>query len=110
MATGVGAEGARRVGLRSPLNTRIVVARSAIVLVGLVAAVSLIAPLRRDASNAASRVIFWVMAPLAPSIGGFSAFPQPTRVLAADGSELGRIDGPEGSQQVALASLPPYVP
>src|SRR5258708_20104985 len=79
-------------------------------LAAVLVVIGVVAPLRRGASNALSRVIFLAATPLAPSVAGFSDLPQPTKLLAADGSELARIDGTQGSRAVTLKSLPGYVP
>src|SRR5438270_1509835 len=66
-------------------------------------------PLRRAANFAASRAVLFVVAPFAPGISGFDDLPRASRVLAADGSEVGRL-GTEERQVVKLRQLPPFVP
>ena len=84
--------------------------RIALGVLAVLVVVAAVAPLRRLASNGLSRVIFWVASPLTPSVRGFGDLPQSTRVVAADGSELGRIDGTQGSQPITLSALPPAIP
>ena len=71
--------------------------------------IAVIAPLRRATTLFASRVIVVVGAPLAPSIKGFEDLPQPTKVLAADGSLLGTVSGGEAREPIALKDLPDHV-
>ncbi|HWW52757.1 MAG TPA: transglycosylase domain-containing protein [Acidimicrobiales bacterium] len=84
--------------------------RIALGILAVLVVVGAVAPLRRLASDGLSRVIFWVASPMTPSVHGFGELPQRSRVVAADGSELGRIDGTQGSQPVALSALPAIVP
>ncbi|HEX2041800.1 MAG TPA: transglycosylase domain-containing protein [Acidimicrobiales bacterium] len=70
--------------------------------------IGLVPPLRGLAANIASKVILFVASPLAPSTGGFDDLPEASRVLAADGSELGVL-GVEQREPVRLSSLPPHV-
>jgi penicillin-binding protein 1A len=79
------------------------------IALGVVGLIVVVPPLRRAVSNVTSRLIFLVVAPLAPAVTDFHAVPQATVVLAADGRELGRIDGIRGNQPVKLAALPPWV-
>jgi penicillin-binding protein 1A len=71
--------------------------------------VAVIAPLRRATTLAASRVALVIAGPWVPSIKGFEDLPEPTRVLAADGSTLGIVSGGELREPVALVSLPDHV-
>src|SRR3954447_1670442 len=64
-------------------------------------------PLRRAAAMAASRTILVVSSPFAPSIRGCEALPQTSKVLAADGTEVGRL-GREERRPAALRDLPPH--
>jgi membrane peptidoglycan carboxypeptidase len=66
-------------------------------------------PLRRTANYTASKAILLVISPFAPDISGFEDLPRATKVLAADGTEVGRL-GDEDRQPVRLQNLPPYVP
>ena len=70
--------------------------------------IGVVPPLRRLAANVASRVILFVASPLAPSTGGFDDLAKASRVLAADGSEIGML-GVEQREPVRLSSLPPHV-
>jgi membrane peptidoglycan carboxypeptidase len=70
--------------------------------------VALVPPLRSLAANVASKVILFVASPLAPSTGGFDDLPGASRVLAADGSEVGLL-GIEQREPVRLSTLPPHV-
>src|SRR5438874_8243338 len=65
-------------------------------------------PLRRAANFAASRAVLFVVSPFAPGISGFEDLPRASRVLAADGTEVGRFG--EERRPVRLDRLPPYVP
>src|SRR5436305_14924366 len=76
------------------------------VVVGTVVAV----PVLRDAAlNVASETIFLAASPFSPNISTFSAQPQGTKVLAADGSLLVELDGSQRLQPVPLAQVPPVV-
>jgi penicillin-binding protein 1A len=70
--------------------------------------IGVVPPFRRAAANVASKVFLFVASPFAPSIGGFEALPRASRVLAADGSEVGLL-GSEQRDLVTLRSLPPHV-
>jgi penicillin-binding protein 1A len=105
----------RRFGIRSltraeRVRSRRRVATGVLAFLAVLAVITVVAPLRRVASDALSRVVFWAASPLTPSLGGFTDLPQSTHVLAADGSDLGRIDGTRGSAPVKLSDLPPIVP
>ncbi|MCU1451193.1 MAG: Multimodular transpeptidase-transglycosylase, partial [Acidimicrobiales bacterium] len=81
------------------------------IALGTVAAFVLIVavpPFRRVAAAAASKTILLVVTPFAPSISGFEELPQASKVIAADGSEIGRL-GPEERHLVRLKGLPPDV-
>src|SRR5438270_50568 len=65
-------------------------------------------PLRRPAAAAASRVVLAVVSPFAPSISGFDDLPQASKVVAADGTVIGRL-GKEERQPVELRHLPRHV-
>ena len=65
-------------------------------------------PLRQAAANATSRVVLTVAAPFAPSISGFDTLPQASKVVAADGSVIGRL-GNEERQPVDIHHVPPHV-
>src|SRR5437588_2928499 len=65
-------------------------------------------PLRRAAAAAASRVVLVVVSPFAPSISGFDDLPQASKVVAADGTVVGRL-GKEERQPVELRHLPRHV-
>jgi penicillin-binding protein 1A len=68
-----------------------------------------VAPLRRATTLALSRLTLIVAAPLVPSIRGFEDLPEPTTVVAADGSVLGTISGSEAREYVHLDALPAHV-
>jgi membrane peptidoglycan carboxypeptidase len=65
-------------------------------------------PFRRAAATVAGRVVLVAVSPFAPSIRGFDALPQASKVVAADGSVVGRL-GHEEHQPVDLHRLPPHV-
>jgi penicillin-binding protein 1A len=84
--------------------------RSALVLaVFLLLVIAVVAPLRRGATIVLSKVILVATAPFAPDVSGLDTFPQGSRVIAADGSDMGIIEQ-EHRQPVTLDQLPPYVP
>src|SRR5687768_10112391 len=56
-------------------------------------------PLRRVVSEAASRAIFWMATPLTPLVADFDELPAPTRLLAADGSELASLSATGGRRE-----------
>ena len=70
--------------------------------------VGLVPPFRRAAATITSKVILFVASPLAPSIGGFDTLARGSRVLAADGTDVGML-GAEQREPVPLRSLPPHV-
>src|SRR5689334_17585611 len=72
------------------------------------AVVVAVPPLRRASATAASRVALTILSPFAPSISGFDDLPQASKVVAADGSVVGRL-GKEERQPVDLHRLPPHV-
>ena len=82
----------------------------AIVLTGLALflLVAVVPAFRRSAAVAGSRVILFAARPFAPSTSGFDDLPQASRVLAADGSEVGLV-GAELRDPMPLAQLPPHV-
>jgi len=65
-------------------------------------------PFRRVAATVTGRVVLVVVAPFAPSISGFDQLPQSSKVVAADGTVVGRL-GNQERQPVALRRLPPHV-
>jgi penicillin-binding protein 1A len=71
--------------------------------------IAAVPPFRRAAALGISDVILKLASPLAPSIHNFDALPQPTKILAADGSELTEL-GAERREPVRLVDLPPQVP
>src|SRR5437870_5560999 len=71
-----------------------------------VALIAAIPPLRRAAAEVTGRAILVAVSPFAPSIRGFDALPQASKVLAADGTEVGRL-GAEERHPVELRRLPP---
>jgi penicillin-binding protein 1A len=73
-------------------------------------AVAVVPPLRSAAAGAVSRAVVVVASPLAPDVGGFGNLPQPTRILAADGTAVAELDGGERREQVRVGDLPPHVP
>jgi penicillin-binding protein 1A len=70
--------------------------------------IGVVPPFRRAAANAASKAFLFVVSPIAPSIRGFDALPRASRVVAADGSEVGML-GDEQRELVSLRSLPRHV-
>ncbi|MCU1460673.1 MAG: Multimodular transpeptidase-transglycosylase [Acidimicrobiales bacterium] len=75
----------------------------------VLAIVAFVPPLRRAAADAASKVILFVAAPLAPSVGNFNSISANTRIVAADGSEIAQLNGGQARKPVTLAELPPHV-
>lgn len=71
--------------------------------------VAFVPPLRKAAALGLSKVILFMASPWAPGIGNFDDLPQSSRILAADGSELTRLDAGERREPVKLAQLPPHV-
>lgn len=71
--------------------------------------VLVVAPLRTLAATVGSRVILFVASPFAPSTSNFDDLPEASRVVAADGTEIGML-GTELRTPVVLADLPPHVP
>src|SRR5947208_8870261 len=65
-------------------------------------------PFRRAAAAVTSRVVLTVVSPFAPSISGFDELPHASKVVAADGSVVGRL-GKEERQPAQLDRLPPHV-
>ena len=104
-----GAVHARRTGgLGRRINRkRVLQALAAFVLVLFLVAV--VPPLRRAAAMALSKVVLTLSSPWAPSIGNFKELPQPSRIVAADGTELARLDNGERREPVHLKDLPPHV-
>src|SRR5947209_17125518 len=70
--------------------------------------VAAVPPFRRTAAAVTSKIALTVVSPFAPSIGGFDALPQASKVVAADGSVVGRL-GREERQPADLHHLPPHV-
>lgn len=68
-----------------------------------------VAPFRSAVASAGSRVILFVATPFAPSIQGFEALPEASKVVASDGGDIGSV-GTEQREPVKLTDLPPYVP
>ena len=64
-------------------------------------------PLRQGAFALASESIFLATSPFAPNVSDFSAMPQGTKVLAADGSVLAELDGTQHLQPVRLDQISP---
>src|SRR5204863_9208755 len=65
-------------------------------------------PFRRAAAAVTSHVVLTVVSPFAPSISGFDELPQASKVVAADGTVVGRL-GKEERQPAQLPHLPPHV-
>src|SRR5207244_9539333 len=82
--------------------------RIALVSFLVLVVVMAVPPLRRAAAAAASRVVLVVVSPFAPSISGFDDLPQASKVVASDGTVVGRL-GNEEHQPVELDRLPPHV-
>jgi penicillin-binding protein 1A len=75
----------------------------------VVALLVTVAPLRRAAALGTSRVILWVASPITPFVPDFDSL-EPTRVLAADGSELAALSRDYGRREVIdLAAIPEHV-
>src|SRR5438067_2414236 len=69
--------------------------------------IAVVPPLRASALNLTSRAIFLAASPFAPDVSDFSANPQGTKVLAADGSTLVELDGTQQLQPIALDQVSP---
>src|SRR5438445_10350827 len=80
-----------------------------LVAVATVVVVGVVPQLRRPITLAVSRAVLFAASPLAPGIRGFDALPRPTRVVAADGSPIARLDGGQHHRPVRVRSLPPHV-
>src|SRR5207248_2428282 len=65
-------------------------------------------PFRRAAATVTGRVALAVVSPFAPSISGFDDLPQASKVVASDGTVVGRL-GKEERQPVDLRRLPRHV-
>ncbi|HEX2700133.1 MAG TPA: transglycosylase domain-containing protein [Acidimicrobiales bacterium] len=74
-----------------------------------VAVIGAVPPLRRTAALVSSRVVLFVLSPLAPDISGFDDLAQGSRVVAADGTVLAELDGAQRRDPVRLATLPEHV-
>jgi penicillin-binding protein 1A len=71
--------------------------------------IAVVAPLRRAATVVTSKLILVVTAPFAPDVSGLDRFPTGSKIVAADGSDLGVLEQ-EHRDPVRLDQLPPYVP
>jgi penicillin-binding protein 1A len=72
--------------------------------------IAVVPPLRRAVSFATSRAILLAASPITPFVPDFDKFPETTRVLAADGSEIASLSGEDGRRQVvALDTIPEHV-
>src|SRR5688500_20400775 len=65
----------------------------------VVALLVTVAPLRRAAALGTSRVILWLASPITPFAPNFDSL-EPTRVLAAHGSELASLSGDHAHRQL----------
>ena len=75
----------------------------------VVALLVTVAPLRRAAGLATSRVILWLASPITPFVPDFDSL-ETTRVLAADGSELAALSGDNGRRElIELDAIPEHV-
>ncbi|MDQ4132502.1 MAG: penicillin-binding protein [Actinomycetota bacterium] len=83
-------------------------ARIAAGIVAALLVIGLVPPFRQVAAAITSKVVLFVASPLAPSIENFESLPRASRVLAADGAEVGLLGG-EPREPVPLQSLPPHV-
>lgn len=107
--------GARRGrGRRRSLADRLNIdPRRFLIAVGVMFAVlfviAVVPPFRKAAALGLSKVILAVAEPWAPSVGNFDDLPQASVILAADGSELARLDGGERRQPITLDAVPPHV-
>ena len=70
-------------------------------------------PCRRSGGrcpSAPAGSILWAASPITPFVPDFSRFPETTKVLAADGSELAALSGEDGRRQVVeLEAVPEHV-
>ena len=71
--------------------------------------IAVVPPFRKAAAIGLSRLILAVAEPWAPGIGNFDDLPEASRILAADGSELARLDGGEKREPITLDNVPPHV-
>ena len=72
--------------------------------------IAVIPPLRRAAALVASKAVLILFSPLAPDLGNFQGLSQGSKVLAADGSLVGEVDGAQRREPARLDALPPHVP
>ena len=98
-----------RKGRRRRFNRKRVLQVLAALLVFLFV-IAVVPPFRRAAAFVVSKVILTVASPWAPSVGNFDDLAQSSRILAADGTELTRLDGAQRREPIKLADLPPHVP
>jgi penicillin-binding protein 1A len=82
--------------------------RYVVVFLAVLVALAVIPPLRNAAAAAASRAILVVASPLTPRVPDLSKLPQPSKVLAADGSLLATLSE-EARVIVASRDLPEHV-
>jgi membrane peptidoglycan carboxypeptidase len=76
----------------------------------LLAVVAAVPPLRRAAALGLGNLIVKLASPLAPSVRNFGDLPQPTKIVASDGSVLTVLDDGQRRDPVLLKDLPPDVP
>ncbi|MDQ1438884.1 MAG: penicillin-binding protein [Acidimicrobiaceae bacterium] len=85
-------------------------AQIALAAVALLAVIAVVPPFRRAAALGLSKVVLAAASPWAPSIGNFDDLPTASRIVAADGTELARLDGAQRREPVSIKQLPPHVP
>lgn len=90
-------------GLRALPWARILGGTALVLLV-----IGIVPPFRRVAAAATSRVILVVASPLSPSVGRFEQLSGASKVLAADGTEIGQL-GAEQREPIALDRVPDHV-
>ncbi|HVL82370.1 MAG TPA: transglycosylase domain-containing protein, partial [Actinomycetota bacterium] len=86
------------------MQRRVLLVATAVAFFGILAAPAT----RADVSTGVSQIILFVASPFAPDIGGFDDLPEATVVVAADGTEVGRL-GSEHREHIPLDSIPEHV-
>ncbi|HUQ63654.1 MAG TPA: transglycosylase domain-containing protein [Acidimicrobiales bacterium] len=70
--------------------------------------IAVVPPFRSAAASVTSKIILTVATPLAPGTKGFDELSKASRVMAADGTEIGQLGG-EQREPLKLDQLPPHV-
>jgi penicillin-binding protein 1A len=70
--------------------------------------IAVVPPFRSAAASVTSKIILTLATPLAPGTKGFEELSKASRVVAADGTEIGQLGG-EQREPLKLDQLPPHV-